>query len=207
MRLTLMSDTHGLHRQVPIPDGDVFIHAGDFSCRRFYETDEMEDFDTFLRELPHKHKIIVAGNHDWAFYESNTPESILHHAHYLQDKALIIDGIKFYGSPWQPRFFDWAFNLDRGKALQEIWSKIPTDTDVLITHSPPFGILDNPKNNEHVGCADLLEKVQRINPKLHVFGHIHESYGKVTIDETTFVNASTCGKGYSAKNSCMSFDL
>ena len=95
-------------------------------------------------------------------------------AHYLCDESLTLDGVKFYGSPWQPRFFDWAFNKDRGAPLKAIWDKIPLDTDVLITHGPPHGILDLTFDKIKAGCEELLLAVQRIKPKVHVFGHIHE---------------------------------
>jgi len=91
---------------------------------------------------------------------------------------VIIEGVKFYGSPWQPRFFDWAFNLDRGEEIKKKWDLIPMDTDVLITHGPPYGILDLTHEGEKVGCEELMKAVLRVQPKIHIFGHIHEAYGE-----------------------------
>lgn len=173
MRIVCISDTHGKHRSMKIPDGDVLIHAGDLTPRG-HEKD-IKDVNEWLGTLPHKHKIMIAGNHDFQF-EINpvNARSWITNAHYLCDESLTLDGVKFYGSPWQPRFFDWAFNKDRGAPLKAIWDKIPLDTDVLITHGPPHGILDLTFDKIKAGCEELLLAVQRIKPKVHVFGHIHE---------------------------------
>jgi Icc-related predicted phosphoesterase len=117
-------------------------------------------------------------------------------AHYLQDQSVIIEGLKFYGSPWQPTFHNWAFNKDRGEKIKTEWDKIPSDTDVLITHGPPFGILDKTVDNEKVGCEELLLAVNRIKPKIHIFGHIHENYGEIKLNGTHFINPSSCDYNY-----------
>ena len=118
-----------------------------------------------------------------------------------------IMGIKFWGSPWQPEFFDWAFNASRGEEIRQYWDKIPTGIDVLITHGPPFKLGDQTDIGEHVGCLDLLDAIERVKPKLHVFGHIHEGYGVTSANGTTFVNASTCTLRYRPTNSCVVIDL
>lgn len=189
MRLVLISDTHGYHDRLEVPEGDVLVHAGDLS--KHGRLTELAEFDAWLGKLPHTHKIVIAGNHDFAF--ERDPKSARHwmrHCTYLQDSGVTIDGVTFWGSPWQPWFFDWAFNLPRGKDLAKVWAKIPTGTDVLITHGPPAGIRDKNTGGEAVGCVDLLERVQAVRPRLHVFGHIHESAGVEEIDGTTFVNAA-----------------
>lgn len=195
MKIIAFSDTHFLHESVHIPDGDVLIHAGDFCGHGTLQ--EVEHFNEFLGTLPHQHKILIAGNHDWPFErEPNNAKTAITNAVYLQDEQIIIDGIKFYGSPWQPEFFNWAFNLPRGKALLEKWSQVPDDTDVLITHGPPFGIMDMTMQGLQVGCKNLLKEItHRIRPKVHIFGHIHEEYGLVK-KETLFVNASSCDEYY-----------
>lgn len=173
MRIVCISDTHGKHRTMTIPDGDVLVHAGDLTPRG-HEKD-IKDVNDWLGTLPHKHKIMIAGNHDFEFEKNPiNARSWITNAHYLCDESLIIDGVKFYGSPWQPRYFDWAFNVDRGEPLKVIWDKIPMDTDVLITHGPPHGILDMTFEKIMAGCEELLLAVQRIKPKIHIFGHIHE---------------------------------
>jgi Icc-related predicted phosphoesterase len=171
---------------------------------------ELAAFDDWLAQLPHAHKLFVAGNHDWLF-ERGAAEAraLLRHATYLQDSGAEIGGLHFWGSPWQPWFLSWAFNLPRGPALRVKWDLIPLGTDVLITHGPPSGILDRVKpslvsravnalagQGEHVGCRDLREASVRIAPRLHVFGHIHESYGREQNGPTTYVNASSCDAAY-----------
>ncbi len=141
-RIVCLSDTHNCNEQIALPDGDILIHAGDATIRG--TIDEIVLFNEWFANLPHRRKIFVAGNHDWLFETNNAYARNLlsREIIYLQDSSVEIEGLKIYGSPWQPRFFDWAFNLNRGAELAEKWKLIPGDTDVLITHGPPFGILD-----------------------------------------------------------------
>lgn len=199
MRIVVVSDTHFMHGRVDIPDGDVFVHCGD--CLGHGALEELEALDDFLGQLPHRHKILIAGNHDWCFErEPEAARRLVGNAIYLEDEAIELDGIKFYGSPWQPWFCDWAFNLQRGEPLRKVWAKIPEDTDVLITHGPPHGVLDRTISGEPVGCEELIGRVRAVKPKLHLFGHIHEGYGHEELDGTVFVNASTCNVRYDPVN-------
>jgi predicted phosphodiesterase len=194
MRIVCISDTHSLHGRFPVPDGDVLVHAGD-ATRRGSEA-ELRDVNHWLGTLPHRHKVLVAGNHDFGFQRSPEAAGWITNAHYLQDRALLIEGVRFYGSPWQPWFHDWAFNLPRGAELRRVWDRIPAGTDVLVTHGPPHGILDRTDDGEHVGCEELAAAVARVRPKLHVFGHIHEGYGQRVLDGVRYVNASICDVRY-----------
>jgi len=223
-RLVCISDTHTYHKKLKMPDGDILVCAGDISFSG--KLDEVQRWcewiDTLLNRGKYKDAVWIAGNHDF-FFEEGNPEYIKdvvkYSGHYLKDESVTIQGLKFYGSPWQPEFFDWAFNLPRGTALKIMWDKIPTDTDVLITHGPPYLILDDIFRKTrtkydpidllpgHVGCADLAEAVKRIKPKLHVFGHIHEAYGMKEIDGTTYVNASVNTYGYDPINKPIVVDL
>lgn len=206
MRIVCISDTHTYHRKIQLPDGDVLIHAGDSTSRGY--THELEALDKWFGTLPHKHKILIAGNHDFAFEVDKFARNLITNATYLEDEELVIDGIKFWGSPWQPRFFNWAFNLDRGSPLKAKWDLIPQDTNVLITHGPPFGILDLTARGEPVGCEALRPKVFSLPVlKLHVFGHIHESYGVNEQGGTKFVNASICTLGYKPTNAPIVIDF
>lgn len=127
---------------------------------------------------------------------------------YLEDAEALAFGLKVYGSPWQPRFNRWAFNLQRGRALLDKWDRIPADTDVLLTHTPPVGHGDLCARQRHVGCVELLSVVQnRVRPRYHVFGHIHEGYGVTTDGQTVFVNAAICNIKYSPVNPPVVFDL
>ncbi|HMY14685.1 MAG TPA: metallophosphatase domain-containing protein [Polyangium sp.] len=206
MRLVLLSDTHRMHDRIIIPDGDVLVHAGDF-CGHGKQS-QAQAFAKFFQALPHRHKVVIAGNHDRCLeLEPKLGREIFAGCHYLLDSGVEIDGLRFWGSPWQPWFLDWAFNLPRGAALRAKWDLIPTDTDVLVTHGPPRGILDRTFADEAVGCDDLRDVVDRIRPRLHVFGHIHEGYGTVDLNGTKFVNASICTLSYAPTNPAVVVDL
>jgi Icc-related predicted phosphoesterase len=199
MRIVVISDTHYMHDRVAIPDADLLVHCGD--CLGHGTLEELGELDRFLGTLPHAHKILIAGNHDWCFErDPAAARRLVRNAIYLEDEGVELSGKKFYGSPWQPWFFNWAFNLERGEPLREVWAKIPEDTEVLITHGPPHGILDRTLQGEVVGCEQLLKRVEVVKPKLHLFGHIHEGYGTLQKGETLFVNASTCDVRYAPVN-------
>lgn len=209
MRLVCISDTHGMHRQVDVPEGDILIHSGD--CLGVGTLAELEDLDHWFAEQPHPHKILIAGNHDWCFQdEPQDARALVRHAHYLQDTGLELAGLKFWGSPWTPVFFSWAFNLERGEALAERWAQIPADTDILITHGPPAGILDGVPTGTgtvNVGCDDLAATVETLSPRLHIFGHIHEGYGQRQIGQCRYINASTCTGAFKPQNPPIVIDL
>ncbi len=199
MTIVCISDTHNRHDEINVPVGDILIHAGDATT--IGNLPQITAFNRWFSSLPHKHKLFIAGNHDWMFETNPTfAQSLLDKSiHYLQDSFINIEGLKIYGSPWQPRFYDWAFNLNRGAELAEKWKLIPNDTDILITHGPPNGILDEVPRKffvENTGCEELRKVVEKIKPKLHVFGHIHCGYGQTEQFGTKFVNASTCDEEY-----------
>lgn len=205
LRIVCISDTHSLHWRMTVPDGDILIHAGDLT--NVGDIRDVYDFNDFLGELPHPHKIVIAGNHDFCFErDSQACREILTNCLYLEDEAATLHGIRFYGSPWQPWFCDWAFNLQRGPELKQKWDVIPPETDVLITHGPPYGQLDATRGGELVGCQDLLEAVERIRPRLHVFGHIHEGAGVSRNGHTTFINASSCTADYRPMNPAVVYE-
>lgn len=203
MKIVCISDTHEYHDKVLVPDGDVLIHAGDitFAGKR----DIIASFNDWLGGLPHAHKLVIAGNHDFNM-EQNA--ALLTNATYLQDTEVLINGYKFYGSPFAPRFGHWAFMLDRGQPILQKWLAIPHDTDVLITHGPPYGTLDTPvPEGEHLGCEDLMHVVNAQPPRLHVFGHIHGGYGKKECTTTTFVNAAVCNEQYKPVNAPVEIEI
>lgn len=206
MKIVCISDTHLQHRwnKIDVPDGDVLIHAGDGLSSGRYS--ELQIFQDWFLAFPHKHKIFVPGNHDWCFQTMFTAAA-MGFPIVLCDSGIEIEGLKFWGSPWQPEFYNWAFNLPRGQALKAKWDLIPNDTDVLITHGPPHGILDRTDRGEHVGCEDLTEALVRVRPKLHVFGHIHHGAGQFDSGSTIFVNASICDERYNPVNPPIAVDL
>lgn len=214
MRIVCISDTHNCNEQIAVPNGDLLIHSGDATTTG--TTEEIRCFNRWFASLPHKYKVFVAGNHDWLFERESEPAKLLLDPTiiYLQDSAVEIDGLKIYGSPWQPRFFDWAFNLMRGQELAEKWKLIPHDIDILITHGPPHGILDEVPRQlgiENTGCEELRKRVEEVAEdgrlKLHVFGHIHCGYGTHEEFGVKFVNASTCDEQYNPTQPPIIIDL
>ena len=215
MRVVFISDTHSLHdRMPPIPQGDVLVHCGDF-CGRSTLAD-VGRFSLWLKAQPFRHKIVIAGNHDEPLQDfAAVTESMLKpHCVYLRDSGVTINGVNFWGSPWQPEFLNWAFNLQRGSQLAAVWSQIPENTDVLITHGPPYGILDqcsditDPSTLVSVGCEELRREVfTRVKPKVHAFGHIHEGSGVHIQEGITFLNASICDGKYRPINPPRVVDL
>uniref|UniRef100_A0A023F627 Putative metallophosphoesterase domain-containing protein 1-like isoform 1 n=1 Tax=Triatoma infestans TaxID=30076 RepID=A0A023F627_TRIIF len=237
IRIVCMSDTHSLtpHIKFNIPNGDIFIHAGDFT--RCGAEEEVIEFNNWIGKLPHKYKIVIAGNHELSFDRTfthplspnivktiptlglprnNITEAItttnikdkLTNCTYLQDEAVNFCGLKIYGTPWQPEFQRWAFNLPRGEECLKKWHMIPDDTDILVTHTPPIGHGDLCCTGVRAGCVELLSTVQRrVKPKYHVFGHIHEGYGVSTDGSIIYVNASTCNINYLPINPPIAFDV
>ncbi|MCE9584539.1 MAG: metallophosphatase domain-containing protein [Planctomycetes bacterium] len=203
-RIVCISDTHNHHSAVRLPPGDVLVHAGDVSGMG--RPHEIESFSAWLGAQPFAHKVVIAGNHDWLFERDPAQaREILSKGCpgvvYLQDSGVEIRGLKFWGSPWQPEFCGWAFNIVRREDLAKKWALIPADTDVLLTHGPPRGILDRTMSGDEVGCDALAAEVgSRVRPRLHVFGHIHEAYGMVERGGVTHVNASICTLAYRPTN-------
>lgn len=208
MKFVAISDTHCRHRSIRIPKGEVLIHAGDLGYRSSRE--EVEDFLDWFGKQPHPHKIFIAGNHDF-FFEKQKPALIQRllpeSVHYLKDDCVLINGIKVWGSPYTPWFHRWAFNKRRGEPLVRHWNKIPADTDILLTHGPVYGILDIAGNDRHAGDLDLLKRVLELKPKVHVCGHIHESYGSIKRNGIQFINACLLNEDYEIAHKPISFEL
>lgn len=206
LKCVAIADTHGMYKEVEIPDGDILIHAGDIT--RHGKLSELIDFNDWLGEQPHTHKIIIAGNHDWCFERQKEASiKILTNGVYLEDESIEIARHTFYGSPWQPSFMNWAFNLERGAEIQEKWNLICNNVDVLITHGPAFGILDKIYNGENTGCENLLTKIEEIKPKVHICGHIHEGYGSLVYQGIKFINASVTTERYKPTNDPIVFTV
>ena len=213
LKITFISDTHTKHKMLDsqLPGGDVLIHSGDI-MNSGYSKYEVEDFCKWFEKQNYDKRIFIAGNHDRLFEDE--PEETMeiineYDVNYLQDNELLIGEewetqVKIWGSPWQPEFYNWAFNLPRGgQDLMRVWNQIPKDTGILITHGPPQGHLDisgPPYNNGDLGCSLLRVKVDEIKPKIHVFGHIHGSYGYRFHNETHFFNASVLNENYNQTN-------
>ena len=231
MKVTLISDTHTKYNSIitskslrnsnqplDLPGGDLLIHAGDFMNSGYDKTEATEFFEWFDAIDNYDTKVLIAGNHDRLM--ENDPEwasGILtgyKTIEYLQDEGFALydmdedSSIRLYGSPWQPEFCDWAFNLPRnGEEMKSRWDAIPTDTDILVTHGPPFGYHDIPGGESiRVGCEMLRYRIDEIKPKIHVFGHIHGGYGYYFNGHTHFFNASVLNERYSYSNLPFTFD-
>lgn len=271
IRVVCISDTHSLHLKMPeVPHADMIIHAGDMTSTGTLS--EIRSFMEWFDNLPHRHKIFIAGNHDVSIdseyylrkgmnrfhralraqgmdplaYSNECREvfSSAKHSVYLEDSSAYLsfkprhtdseptcdefspcelvhsaaeaiasssynDVCQVYGSPWQPEFCDWAFNMNRGTECMEKWAKIPDYTDILITHGPPQGYGDRTATGLRCGCADLLQRIREMprQPRVHIFGHIHEDYGHWFDGKTLFINASTCTRYYKPQNPPIIFHL
>jgi Icc-related predicted phosphoesterase len=243
MRITHISDTHNKHKQLDgkLPGGVLLIHSGDISS--LGRKHEVEQFIKWFGKQDYTHKVFIAGNHDMTFdreillrnklahFEGKTeydtecaegkPEWLVEildnlpdNVYYLENNSIKLEGINIWGSPYSPSFgYGWGFNKDRGHDINEVWSTIPMDTDIVITHSPIYGYNDRAQNtNQNVGCTDLYHRLQEVKPHLHFAGHIHEGHGYGTIpykdewgDIYTF-NGSTCNLRYEAINQPITFD-
>lgn len=197
MTFVCLSDTHNLHHAITVPQGDVLLHAGDVSSRG--NERQVKNFLNWFSEQPHRHKIFIAGNHD--FYFENTPASdvaklIPNNIIYLNDSGTTIENIHIWGSPIQPWFYDWAFNRQRGVEILKHWELIPKGTDILMTHGPAYGCLDKTTRGHKAGCLDLLHTIRKIRPRYSVCGHIHEARGIVEKEGTVFINASVLDEHY-----------
>ena len=190
--IVAMADTHGYHAKLKVPDADILIHAGDLTGRG--TRPQVQAALAWLKALPHRHKVLVAGNHDFLFEdEAPVAEAMTKEAGliYLRDSEVMLEGVRIWGSPWQPRFFDWAFNLDRGEPLAAKWRLIPAGVDVLVTHGPPAGYGDRCDDGRRVGCEDLLKALERVKPRVNLFGHIHEDRGEWQLGPTRLINCTT----------------
>lgn len=209
MKFLCISDTHQRQNRLSLVECDVLLIAGDVCS-----SGEIWQFENFVKWLSResdkfRKAYLVAGNHDWCLMNNKVlaleilKQTFGDKVEYLEDSESIFEGIKFYGSPWQPEFNRWAFNLPRGEKLKNVWSNIPDDVDILITHSPPHGIGDV-VSNIHVGCADLFDRVRNLkNLFLHVFGHIHSSNGHFiseAVPNANFCNAAICDERYEPNN-------
>lgn len=211
MKIDCISDLHGC--KPVLHGGDLLIVAGDLTARDTVE--QNASFFIWLNEQPYRKKILVAGNHD-GFIEKNPGWEIglLRNFDYLQDSGLEFEGLKIWGSPWTPTFYDWYFMKDRGKPIKEKWDLIPDDTEILITHGPPFGIQDEvvmssrATEGKFAGCEELRNALDRLKKlKLHVFGHIHNSYGKVVVNGVIHVNAAIMDEDYRPTNKPITIEL
>lgn len=234
MQITVISDTHTMHDKVVLAGGDILIHCGDLTW--LGQPWEVRSAMRWLSKQAYRYKIFIAGNHDFGFEPvgvgRETTQVIKRQAFafrrmkvvkgleanykrwankydliYLFHEAINIEGINFFGSPWNPYYYDWAFQYHRfTDQATALWNQIPDNTDILITHTPPLGQLDRNLHGESVGCQALAHALARVAPKYHLFGHIHEGYGVKESEAITFINAAICNRRYEPLNAPISFE-
>lgn len=197
MRILHLSDTHGYHRRLrDLPAADVVVHSGDFTMHG--SADEAEDFINWLCDLDYRYKLFTCGNHDFCMYRA-TVSGLSDTVHLLYNSGVEIEGVKFYGVP--------LFVPDCADGRQEQYeADIPLDTDVLVTHRPPYGILDYADQTNY-GSATLLRRVHEIKPRLHLFGHIHQQYGVLKRGETTYSNGAMMNESSRTLNAPRLFEI
>jgi len=226
MRISVISDTHTRHNLVTkdLPGGDLLLHTGDLMNSGYVEKDIIEFCNWYSSIDNYESKVFIAGNHDRMFqdFPEKIQEILEFHKSidYVQDDTLVLygdgpegnspeDNIRIYGSPWQPEFCNWAFNLPKnGIGLASKWEAIPKNTDTLLTHGPAWGILDTVAGRQfdNLGCELLAERIQQIQPKIHVCGHIHSGYGYKFKNGTHFFNASVLDEQYEYTQKPITFD-
>jgi len=196
MRLVVVSDTHGFHTGMQVPDGDVLVCCGDWS-RGFGSWLDTVRFARWMAKWPHEHKLVTPGNHDYAVHENMYRAERLFEQHgcvLVAKRRVEIDGVVFDGGPWGSESGAnpaWGFECPK-RERERHWGLIG-NVDVLITHFPPHGVLDETRKGARQGCPVLRRHVlKRIRPRLHLFGHTHEGHGVHEENGTTFVNASCC---------------
>ena len=231
MKITFISDTHTYmydsnYKELILPEGDILCFSGDIMSSGHNEG-ELIHFLKWFSKQPFRYKIFIAGNHDRFLekYSLIADENISRFQDdgvvYLKNSSFVVDGIKFYGCPYQPYFCDWAFNVPDSDKLISIYQEIPEDTDVLLTHCPPYGILDqshrpnysNPTGEEHLGSMELKivlaeKQISGCLPRVVAFGHIHGDGGKqIQIGDTLYINASLCDENYDPTNNIITIKL
>jgi Icc-related predicted phosphoesterase len=217
-RITAISDTHNYHKKITpfLPGGDILIHAGDISSMGYNH--EIETFCKWFDSIDNYDlKVFIAGNHDYGFEKRSADVLEIVNSYkwitYLQDNWVGFQKgnmreIRIWGSPWQPEFYNWAFNLPRnGKELETKWKMIPNDTDILITHGPAYGYVDRVIGSyDNLGCEKLIERITELELDIHICGHIHTGYGHNTNGKTHFINASVLNEDYVFTQYPITFD-
>jgi Icc-related predicted phosphoesterase len=197
-RIVACSDTHGKHLYLPIPEGDVFIFAGDFEIRNTFDLIEMS---TWLNNLPHKNVVAIFGNHDFTeHYGNDKIKEMFGRVNLLFNESITVDGFKIWGSPYSPYFNNWAW-MQPDNMLAEIWATIPLETEIVVTHTMPYGILDQcGPRMESVGSLTLTDRIKVVHPYIQIGGHLHESYGQYTDGKTDYYNVSVMDEQYKIVN-------
>lgn len=209
--IVCISDLHEHLVDIPACDllliaGDVsFAFKGDLTAKQAFLAGE---FKHWLDRVPAQEIVLVAGNHDQSIEAHGVPEGL--RCHYLEDAELELFGLRIWGTPWQPWFYDWAFNAPRHNGEEFLASKfaaMPVDTDIVVAHGPPRGYGDLTRGAERVGSTAMTRTLERVQPRLMVCGHIHPAYGRYRLGATEIINASLVNEDYHPVNPAIKIEL
>lgn len=190
--IVCISDTHSLHRECEVPSGDILIHAGDFTMFS-NSAAAILDFNDWIGELPHTIKLVVPGNHEFFLASDLSRRNLIPNAQLLINESVEAMGLKVWGSPITT-LFGGAFGISAETEHSKVYAKIPRDVDIIVTHGPPYEVLDcAPGETAHYGCRSLMKAIQDRKPKIHVFGHNHSGHGTFATEDTLFINAALMG--------------
>lgn len=207
MKITIVSDTHGQPEALGELKGDLLIHCGDFCYDQSRAHEDLESLNRWFSRQEFRLIVCTGGNHDFLVEERTTrTKQPFRHAVCLQDSGASLDGVKIYGAPWVPELSHWAHYRSDG-ALAEAWALIPEDTDILVTHTPPFGTLDTNSRGRQCGCRELQWRLDELRPRVHCFGHIHASADSMERSGTTYVNASLVDRSYKLARPPVTLDV
>ena len=196
MKFTIISDTHGEHEKLGVMSGEVLIHCGDMFNMFGGNEDDFERIDDWFRRQNFDLILCVGGNHDFELQKrSNYVSNPFKNAVFLGGASYEYEGVKFFGAPWVPDLYGQAFFIENSD-LEDKWSEIPDNTDILITHTPPAGALDKSSTGLKLGCPYLAASIDIVAPRLHCFGHVHASSGILSKESTTYINASMVNHQY-----------
>lgn len=211
MKICSISDTHNQLSKIIFPyDFDILIIAGDFTINgSMVEILKFnKDLQNVIKKYRFKNVVYIAGNHEKLFEtDPSLAKSLVQNAYYLQHESIRIGNVNIFGSAYTPTYCNLSFNIDRGAPIREKWDLIPIGTDIIVTHGPPYKILDNDREGAAAGCADLLDVILRIKPKIHIFGHLHSGYGEKFFNDIHFVNAASCDEEYRPVNQPIEIEI
>ena len=210
MKIVCFSDTHGQHRSKKLNKwfqdnpADMLIFAGDYQLN---SDDTGEDFIDWVSGLSYKYKIITAGNHDNNFEITKKKSEEYSDINFLIHNNIEIEGIKFFASAYSRTFGHWSFMTDED-TLEYLYKKIPNNTEVLITHTPPFKKLDLTFLEVNAGSTSLINRIENLpNLKYNIFGHIHEAYNTITKKGVKYINCSVVNEIYQMVNEPYIFEF
>jgi Icc-related predicted phosphoesterase len=206
MKICAIGDTHRQHWNIKVPKCDLFLFCGDAEINGLLP---LHDFNDWLGTIKATHKIMVGGNHDSELERIGKKECkrLLTNCIYLENEFIEVGGFKIFGSPFSPEFNRWSF-MRYDNDLKEIWATIPLETEIVVTHSMPYGILDGVlPRMQSVGSLTLRDRVKEVQPYIQIGGHLHESFGQYTDGKTDYYNVSVMDEQYKIVNPCTIIDV